>query len=253
MTEMTIYEAVRALVAPLDSSAIISDNAGDWTPKGLLDAQDETSEETLDLLVEPGQVIREYDDQGYLKSGEALYRVRSPASVSIAEVEEWVEMHIPAALAAVREVVASSEMSTRLCYDGREYWVWESGEIPVSVGVALRGVSYVLSEWGFEGAEDVSYARLDQMRTAMAAIDAYLPPDCGFWEFGYLETSEPDLIEAMPIDDMRPEEILPFALEYKGKTRTFRVDLFEGGADLISEADSATDEVSIAHWIPERR
>ena len=171
-----MLEAVRRLCAPLDENAIITDGADDWTPTGLTEAF-EGDEEVLDLAVVPGEAIRRLGADGYIETGEPMYRVRAPGSVTITEVEEWTAEHIPEALAAVREVVASPEVSVRPCYDGREYWVWGSGEIPVSALAALRGALGVLDEWGHEAPVLASSEEVERYEDAIRRIEAILPSD----------------------------------------------------------------------------
>ena len=176
MTEMTTLEAVRRLCAPLEETAIISDGTDDWTPTGLIEEL-EGDEEILNLAVVPGETVRRINADGYIEAGEPMYRVRSPGSVTITEVEEWTAEHIPEALAAVREVVASPLVSTGICEDGYEYWVWEDGSIPVSVLDALRGVSAALDVWANEVPPEVPEGEVEDYRAVIREIDAALPSD----------------------------------------------------------------------------
>ena len=183
MTEMTELEAVRRLCAPLGETAIISDGADDWTPAGLI-AELEGDEEVLDLAVVPGETVRRIDHEGYIEIGEPTYRVRAAGSVTLDEVEEWTAEHIPEALKAVQEVVASPEVSVRPCYDGREYWVWESGEIPTTVLDALEGVTLALDVWAHEEPVSISPEEVAEYEEAIKGIDAVLPsssPDGVSW------------------------------------------------------------------------
>ena len=173
MTEMTTLEAVRRLCAPLEETAIISDGADDWTPTGLIEEL-EGDEEILNLAVVPGETVRRINADGYIEAGEPMYRVRSPGSVTIAEVEEWVAEHVPEALKAMQEVVASPEVSVRPCFGGPEYWVWRDGAIPETVQAALGGVSLTLDSWANEVPPEVPEGEAEDYRAVIREIDAAL-------------------------------------------------------------------------------
>ena len=173
MTEMTELEAVRRLCAPLEETAIISDGADDWTPASLI-AELEGDEEVQDLTVVPGETVRRLDADGYLVSGEPMYRVKAEASVTIQGVEEWVAEHVPEALKAMQEVVASPEVSVRPCFGGPEYWVWRDGAIPETVQAALGGVSLTLDSWANEVPPEVPEGEAEDYRAVIREIDAAL-------------------------------------------------------------------------------
>ena len=94
--------------------------------------------------------------------------------VTIDEVEEWTAERAPEALAAVRAVVASPEVSVQEQEDGRVCWVWESGEIPTTVLDALEGVSLVLDVWAHEEPVSISPEAAAEYEGAIRAIDAAL-------------------------------------------------------------------------------
>ena len=96
--------------------------------------------------------------------------------VTIDEVEEWTAERAPEALAAVRAVVASPEVSVQEQEDGRECWVWESGEIPKTVLEALEGVTLALDVWAHEEPVSISSEAAAEYEEAIRAIDAALAP-----------------------------------------------------------------------------
>lgn len=233
MTEKTMKTAVEGLVAPLGESAIISDGAQDWFPEALLEAL-ASDDEIQDLAVVEGEEIRRLDGQGLLVSGEPVYRIRAPSSVSISEVEGWVAEHAPEAIKGLAAVVASPEVSQERA-EGGEYMIWTDGEIPESVEQALRSVAVVLDVWLHEEPAEARPEDVESFEVAIQAVEQALPLGKFRREIGtYTLTQDDEGLPGWDLDSLC--DALSSALELAGIKVQVEAQQV-GGGGLSAEDD----------------